>query len=363
MAIAAWPMANGAAGRSSSAAGAAPVSAIFTPGGTALSAVFVARPLPSALLLLAICCTATPAAPARAQDAAVQPRVVVISVDGLRPDAITAERTPRINELARCGVSARAALNDLPSATLPNHTTMLTGLSGDIHNVVLNFDLPGQIAFSTLFDFAAQAGLRSAFFAGKSKLAYLAPPESVEQAVIESWTPDLITLAIQALAADGPDLLFVHIRDPDSTGHARGWMSPEYLDAVAAADEQVGRLIDAAAESGRPTWFILTADHGGDGTNHFVNIPLNRTIPWIVCGPGAREGALLDNVFIADTTPTALWLLGVASPAGLSGRVQTGVLTEDAAGDPALDAPPISLPCVILVIPGLALLAFVARRA
>jgi predicted AlkP superfamily pyrophosphatase or phosphodiesterase len=300
-----------------------------------------------------------------AQETAGTTRVVIVSVDGLRPDAITAERTPRITELARCGVRANGAINDLPSATLPNHTTMLTGLSGDVHGVVLNFDLPGTVGFPTIFDYAAQAGLRSAFFAGKSKLSYLAPPSSVEQTVIQSWTPDLITAAVEALSVGGPDLIFVHIRDPDSTGHGLGWMSPEYLDAVAGADEQIGRLIDAASASARPTWFIVTADHGGDGNNHFVNISVNRTIPWIVCGPGAREGGLLEGVFVADTTPTALWLLGVTLPQGQSGRVQTAVLSDGdaAAGAPALDAPPISLPCVILLIPAAIALAFVARRA
>ena len=49
---------------------------------------------------------------------------------------------------------------------------------------------------------------------------------------------------------------FVHLGHTDVVGHATGWMSPAYLDAVRAADAYVGRILDAiasAGEQGRPS--------------------------------------------------------------------------------------------------------------
>ncbi len=117
---------------------------------------------------------------ASAAGAAAGPRLVLISVDGLRPDAISAADAPNIAALRDGGSWTDTALNDLPSATLPNHATMLTGVVSDLHGVNINFDTPGLVAVETLFDYAAAAGLRCEFYASKSKLDFLAPPGSVQ---------------------------------------------------------------------------------------------------------------------------------------------------------------------------------------
>ena len=291
-------------------------------------------------------------------------RLVLISVDGLRADVITADVAPRMAALRDRGAWAEA-LNDLPSATLPNHATMLTGLLSDRHHVLFNFFLPGNIAALTIFDYAREAGLRSAFFASKSKLAHLAPPESLEVIDIDADTAALVERMLALLTPDGPELVFLHLRDPDSIGHRFKWLSSEYLDAVTEMDCLIGRIVDALdADSQTESYLIVTADHGGDGVNHFVNIPANRTIPWIVCGPDVAAGRVLDEaVSTADTMPTALWLLGVDVPEGLSGVARFSIRTEITAGiQSSGDAPPpISLPCVILVIPALLGLAIVLR--
>lgn len=288
---------------------------------------------------------------------AASPRVVLISVDGLRPDAITADRAPHMAALRAAGAQARLALNDLPSATLPNHTTMLTGLVSDVHGVLLDFELCGYVRLPTVFDHAAEAGLRSAFFASKAKLRYLAPPGSLETVDIGSDTEALVARLIEQIAPDGPDLIFLHLREPDSTGHDAGWMSPPYLEAVTRVDALVGRIQAALdTENSRRNYLLLTADHGGEGTNHFLNTPAARHIPWIVVGPDIPAGVGLDEIVsIADTTPTALWLLGVDVPAGLSGRARTALmnpLTAEPTAVPRL--PPVGIPCMVLAVPVLA---------
>ena len=321
----------------------------------------------------------------------VRPRVVLISIDGLRADAVTAETAPTLAALAARG-AVGTALADLPPVTMTNHASMLTGLSAATHRVYLDTDLPGTIAVPTLFDYAAAAGLRCAFLASKDKLRYFAPPAAVETRVFASDTAGLIDAVLPLLAPDGPDLVFIHLRDPDSAGHADGWLSPAYLAAVARVDDHVARLTaalardlrprseaspaeepapDAPGAGPRPSYLVITADHGGEGRTHVLDNAATRRVPWIVVGPDVAAGyAFPGTVRPADTTATVLWLLGVAVPHGLDGRAQTLVKAtldfgpDSAQGSPsAAPRPALAPPCFLVAAPLLAALAGRRRSA
>lgn len=292
-----------------------------------------------------------------------KPRVILISVDGLRPDAITAETAPNMAALRDAGAHAERALNDLPSVTLPNHTSMLTGVSSEVHGVLVNTTIPGHTKTPTVFHFTHNAGLRCAFFATKEKLNYLAPPDDVETTFNDADMAKTTSELLTQLSATGPDLIFLHLREPDSTGHAKKWMSPEYLEAVGRSDEQIGRIREAVGAdlsdgAGRPTYIIITADHGGDGLSHAVNIEQNRRIPWIVAGPGIAAGrTLTQDVTTLDTAPTVLFLLGIPTPANLPGVARSTVLasvameeTEQPASRPSV-IPPAGNACIFFAAP------------
>lgn len=293
------------------------------------------------------------------------PRVLLISVDGLRIDVATPTLMPKLAALQSTGTTLDDAINDLPSVTMTNHASMLTGQTSAEHGVIVDTKLPGEITTPTVFRFLGEAGLRSAAFLGKTKLGYLTPRADLETVVTDGDTANLVTLAIDQIVADGPDFIFVHLRDPDSTGHARGWMSSAYLEAVTFADEQIGRLVDAAdADASRATYTIITADHGGDGPNHFVNIEINRRIPFVVVGPDIPAGnTLAESVSTPDVAPTVMWLLGVAPPDGLAGRALTALKSADSPSGqspPPLRVPAIGPPCAVFAVP---LITFVGLLA
>ena len=91
------------------------------------------------------------------------------------------------------------------------------------------------------------------------------------------------------------DFSMLHLPSPDAVGHAQGYMSPAYLDAVTATDRLIGRLLDAIAA--RPslaasTVVVVTSDHGGLGLSHSdATRAVNYTIPFFVWGRGIRAGA------------------------------------------------------------------------
>jgi arylsulfatase A-like enzyme len=122
---------------------------------------------------------------ARAAEAGVPPppradHVIVISLDGLRPDAI--ERAPAKNLLAliREGAYCPRAETIRPSITLPSHTSMITGLDYARHGVTWNTYRPGLLKHPTFLSVAREAGKRTGFLFGKDKFRYLVREDSVD---------------------------------------------------------------------------------------------------------------------------------------------------------------------------------------
>jgi hypothetical protein len=280
-------------------------------------------------------------------------RVILISVDGLRFDAIEAAYTPTLDALIEQGSYAPWTINELPASTLPNHTTMLTGLAVAEHQVRFDWSVEGTVPFRTLHDECADVGLTTGFLSAKNKMSYLAHAESIDVLEIGSSLEALVDTLVARIATDPLDFVFLHSNQPDSTGHVSGWMSPEYLDAVAAVDVQIGRIIEALAAAGLEDVDILvTADHGGLGMLHFRNIPEDRLVPWIAWGPDIAAGrTICTQVMQADTPATVLALLGLPIPDSYSGRPVSEALASATAEDCQPMFPFLGLPCIFLMVP------------
>jgi bisphosphoglycerate-independent phosphoglycerate mutase (AlkP superfamily) len=130
-----------------------------------------------------------------------------------------------------------------------------------------------------------------------------------------------------------PDgLVFVYVNDCDRAGHAHGWMSRPYLEAVREIDVAVGILRACAADS----LFCVLADHGGGGvapTDHDAPHPVNDRIPLVLAGPRVRRKHVMEQpVSILDVPPTLLWWLGLEIPGEYEGRLLRDAFTaSDAA--------------------------------
>jgi len=267
--------------------------------------------------------TPLPLAPpvAVAPTPAPSPKVAVLSVDGLRGDAMATTDLPNLKGLALRGAYTWTARTVMPSATLPAHASMLSGQDPKVHKVIWDDYTPdkGTITVPTVLSVARAAGLRTVMVVGKRKLQHLAAQGSVDTLIVaERGDADVANEAVTQASA-GFDLLFVHFPDVDLTGHAEGWMSAAYLAKLRELDAAAGRVLAALPPE---TTVILTADHGGKGQTHGYDIPEDMTIPWIVAGPKiARRGALTGRVKQTDTAATALHVLGLSLPAGCAGEV------------------------------------------
>ena len=98
--------------------------------------------------------------------------VIVVSVDGLRPDAIRAYDAPTLQRLMREGSYTLAASTIHPSKTLPSHTSMLTGQPPERHGVLWNNVTTADadaIELPNIFSVARAHGYSTAAFFSKAK--------------------------------------------------------------------------------------------------------------------------------------------------------------------------------------------------
>jgi predicted AlkP superfamily pyrophosphatase or phosphodiesterase len=288
--------------------------------------------LPRRILLLAwvaVAATAGPsstAKPLRPIDAAKH--VVLISIDGLRPDLALRANMPTLRSMLRDGAYTFWAQTTAVAVTLPSHTSMVTGVSPDKHGVSWNSDPPpGERVYSkrpTVMEMATTAGYVTAMVVGKSKFATLDKPGAITHVFMPSKVDSVVsndivaTHAEEIIGAYKPDLLFVHFADADTAGHTYGWGSPEQIAAIEKTDEAVARIF-AALDRGAlraNTVVFLSADHGGAGLTHGLGDARSRYIPWIVVGPGVKHGYDLtrvpeEKVPTEATAATICYLLGL----------------------------------------------------
>ncbi|HZF00174.1 MAG TPA: alkaline phosphatase family protein [Planctomycetota bacterium] len=305
-------------------------------------------------------------------------RIIIVSIDGCRPDAIDAANAQTIKKLIARGAYCDIAQTVRPSITLPSHTAMLTGLDFQHHEVVWNNYRTGYIVHPTVFSVVTQVGKKTAMLFSKDKFHFLANPACVnwiygppvpnkipkredfsdpeqlkellkkeeDAAKLPAKKPttpppgDLMTTAdmlARAFAAAWPEqkwaLTFIHFRETDENGHKKGWMGPEYLEGLQQIDRALSVVVDVIEKNGgfEKTALIVTADHGGSGRGHYrwtePDKAENVTIPWICVGPGIPAGLKIERIIRTyDTTPTSLALLGLGAPAGIDGKVVEEVL-------------------------------------
>jgi predicted AlkP superfamily pyrophosphatase or phosphodiesterase len=269
-----------------------------------------------ALVLVALGVTGCPVEPEPEPEPELPRKVLIVGVDGLRGDGIPGADTPAIDALFADGAVTYEASTHLraPTVSGPGWSSMLTGVDADKHLIYGNggwdqFErfYPTVLARTHDLGFATAAGI------------HWAP---IETEIIEDGAIDLSTSMeddegltdgmVEALRDDDFDVHFVAWDELDAAGHGYGYSTevPEYVATIERLDGYLGRLVEAV--EARPTrdaeeWlFVLTADHGGDGTGHGALNDDCRTIPLLVAGDGVVGGAIAEGASHMDVHPTVM---------------------------------------------------------
>jgi hypothetical protein len=243
--------------------------------------------------------------------------VVLISIDGLRPNIYRDERWPApvLHELALAGAIALNARSVFPALTYPAHATIVTGALPVHHGITYNepFEPLGgsgrwlweASAFRspTLWDAVRSAGGTTAAISWPVTVG--AP---IDWNVPDVWSPDNpasiapiraattpiglfdelereatgrmsdATFSLDSLGREDavgamaaylfaryrPTLTLMHIIGLDHVGHRLGLDNPRARRAVAAADRAIARVLETVERLGlvERTTFVVTGDHG-----------------------------------------------------------------------------------------------------
>ena len=283
----------------------------------------------SLALLLSGCAEAPGSAVVPAASAPQPPgpirHVLVITIDGLKPESYTAPdahglRIPVLRRLVADGASSDGARSVFPSVTYPAHTSIASGVVPGRHGIVANraFDpleknqegwrwYAEDVKVPRLWDLATSAGYSSAVINWPvtvgARATYVVPEiwragtrddqklvralstpglldavgkaypgfdtHATEEGINDQGKTDIASYLIEKAS---PNVLFLHLTQVDSAQHKQGLWSAEALTAIENTDQQLGRLLEATERAGNSasTAFIVASDHGFADVNRLV---------------------------------------------------------------------------------------------
>lgn len=252
-------------------------------------------------------------------------KVILILVDGMRPDAMTDCGHPYGNRLLELGSYSLEAETVFPSVTLPCHMSLFHSVSPERHGILTNTYVPQVRPVRGLCEQLSAEGKICCFFYNWEELRDLSRPSSLAYSFFVSEalyhgekSNEMVTEnALSFIGEEKPDFAFVYLGFADIAGHNHGWMGEEYMGACRLSLEEIRRLVEAFGDEYS---IIVTADHGGHGWMHGTQEKEDMLIPLVCIGPDFQPGAQFEKAGICDIAPTVTELLGVAAPEEWKGR-------------------------------------------
>ena len=242
-------------------------------------------------------------------------KVILISIDGMRPDGFLNCGNPFINDMMAMSTYTLSGSTVFPSVTLPCHMSMFHSVTPALHGITTNLYTPPVRPVNGLFEQVDKMGGISGMYYGWEPLRDVSRPESLKyayylNAYIEDDTDTTITdEALKRIRKSKPDFVFLYMVETDQKGgHMAGWMSQGYLDVVSNAIKNVRRVYE---EFGDEYTIVVTADHGGHDRTHGSDMPEDMLIPVIIRGKAFEPGKDLGEISILDIAPTVAKLAGV----------------------------------------------------
>lgn len=272
-------------------------------------------------------------------------RVVLLSLDGISVAGFQQAQTPHLDALLAEGALSLKTRVVMPSVTLPNWTSHLTGSGPEQHGVVNNewtlakFKLPAiqtdadgyyPSVFKVLKDAVPQ--MKTAFYYNWKELIYPYNQKYLDEASYLEQdgykTNYEKAFAFITKNQKSPTLVFLYTVHTDHAGHKHKWMSPEYIRSIEEADVEIGRFIEKMKQEGlyNDTHFMFLSDHGGIEYGHGGVSVDEMIVPWGITGPGIAKGLKMDEANnTVNTASTILKLFRVEQPVAWTGEVPKSI--------------------------------------
>lgn len=240
-------------------------------------------PLLGLLLFTQLALAQTPPKPIKD----LSPTVILISLDGFRPDYLDKHPAPMLRALAARGVRAKWMTPSFPSLTFPNHYAIATGLYPDHNGIVANNIYAPE--FNETFSMGKKAEVQNGRWwlgepiwvtaekQGQRAGAFFFPGTEAEIGGKRPsiWKPfddnfpnfervDTILSWLDLPRAERPTMITLYYSDVDHGGHDAGPDSDNVKEAIARVDAALGRLVEGlkARRIFDRINLIIVSDHG-----------------------------------------------------------------------------------------------------
>jgi len=239
-------------------------------------------------------------------------RVLILGIDGVRPDCLEAAETPALDALMADGVYSPDALNNDITYSGPGWSAMLCGVWSGAHGVTNNnFVGSNYEEFPSLMKRleSENPGLNTHSICHWAPINDYILGEDVDEAITVSSDAAVRDAAVGILQDGDPHAMFLHFDEVDGNGHGYGFDAavPQYIAAIEAADGFVGEVMTALMQ--RPNyaaenWLVLTStDHGGIGYNHGGTSIEEEAIFFIASGASVASSVLLKDTLDVFPAP------------------------------------------------------------
>jgi predicted AlkP superfamily pyrophosphatase or phosphodiesterase len=323
--------------------------------------------------------------------------VLMISVDGMRPDYVTKAdehslRIPNLRKILAEGTYAEGVQGVFPTVTYPSHTTLVTGVWPAEHGILNNqiFDperrkhdswywYNGQIKAPTLWSAAHNAGLSTAsvgwpvtanadcidflipeYWRGPSAgdptnpddqmmmNAVSRPDNEVDRIAARTTTPYMngndttiegdevkTVYSLDILKQHRPRFMTIHLSSLDEAEHLHGPFSAEADKDLEQLDGMVGRLRQQELANYPDAVVVIVSDHGFANISHSVNL----FVPFIQAGMIEATPSANGAVQIKSWKAT-LWVAGgmaavmLHDPSDTATAAQVRAILDKLAADP-----------------------------
>lgn len=216
-----------------------------------------------------------------------KPHVVLISLDGFKPEYLERFDLPTLKRLAARGARAKAMQPVFPSLTFPNHYSLVTGLESAKHGIVSNrfFDPARKDSYvytdsqkvtdgswyggEPIWVTAETQGMVAACYFWPGSEAAI---KGVRPTIYTTYSTEVPNEArvktvlewLQMPAERRPHLITLYFSDLDTASHAGALDHPRVEAAAKSLDTLIGTLVaglDALPLRDR-VYLLITSDHG-----------------------------------------------------------------------------------------------------
>lgn len=236
-------------------------------------------------------------------------RIVIIGLDGYSVPGFEKARHPNLDTLFSKGIFSLTTRPVMPSVTMPNWTSHLTGAGPEEHGVSSNewnldkhtlkaIETDADGYFPSIFKVVKDQipGVRTAFYYNWANLIKPFNQKYLDEVFFEQndGYDSSYQKALDFIRTNQnrPQLIFLYSVHADHAGHTHKWMSPQYIQALEQADTALGRFVSGLKDAGlyEDTYFLFITDHGGHPASGHGGLSMDEMlVPWALTGPKIKQ--------------------------------------------------------------------------